>query len=58
MTLVTSICDYIYVMDFGYQIFDGTPAEVVASPLVQAAYLGDVIPDLVSDENTAVGDPA
>lgn len=40
MSLVMEVCDYIYVMDFGELIFEGTPAEVQASPLVQAAYLG------------------
>ncbi|MCU1691850.1 MAG: transporter ATP-binding protein [Frankiales bacterium] len=40
MGLVMSICDYIYVLDFGQPIFEGTPAEVAASPLVRAAYLG------------------
>ncbi len=40
MTLVTSVCDYIYVLDFGKPIFEGTPEEVVTSPTVQAAYLG------------------
>jgi len=41
MALVTSICDYVYVLDFGHLIFDGTPQEVLASPVVRAAYLGD-----------------
>jgi ABC-type branched-subunit amino acid transport system ATPase component len=41
MALVTSICDYVYVLDFGQLIFDGTPQEVLASPVVRAAYLGD-----------------
>jgi hypothetical protein len=35
-----SICDYIYVMDFGQKIFEGTPAEVASSVEVRAAYLG------------------
>jgi ABC-type branched-subunit amino acid transport system ATPase component/branched-subunit amino acid ABC-type transport system permease component len=40
MSLVMSICQHIYVLDFGELIFEGTPAEVLASPVVQAAYLG------------------
>jgi ABC-type branched-subunit amino acid transport system ATPase component/branched-subunit amino acid ABC-type transport system permease component len=40
MSLVTQVCDYIYVLDFGKPIFEGGPAEVMGSPLVQAAYLG------------------
>jgi ABC-type branched-subunit amino acid transport system ATPase component/branched-subunit amino acid ABC-type transport system permease component len=41
MTLVTDVCDYIYVLDFGKPIFQGTPAEVMSAPIVRAAYLGD-----------------
>jgi ABC-type branched-subunit amino acid transport system ATPase component len=41
MALVTDICDYVYVLDFGKPIFQGTPAEVMSSPVVKAAYLGD-----------------
>jgi ABC-type branched-subunit amino acid transport system ATPase component/branched-subunit amino acid ABC-type transport system permease component len=42
MALVTDVCDYIYVLDFGKPIFEGTPTEVMASALVRAAYLGEV----------------
>jgi ABC-type branched-subunit amino acid transport system ATPase component len=41
MALVMSVCDYLYVLDFGTLIFEGTPAAVQASPVVRAAYLGD-----------------
>jgi ABC-type branched-subunit amino acid transport system ATPase component len=40
MRLVMEICQYIYVLDFGQEIFRGTPAEVRASDLVRDAYLG------------------
>ncbi len=47
MSLVMSICDDIYVMDYGTLLFHGNATEVQGSAEVRAAYLG------VSD----VGDP-
>lgn len=40
MELVMSICTYLYVLDFGQMVFEGTPDEVRASDVVRAAYLG------------------
>jgi ABC-type branched-subunit amino acid transport system ATPase component len=40
MSLVMDICEYIYVLDFGQLVFEGTPADVTASEIVRAAYLG------------------
>jgi len=40
MALVMEVCRYLYVIDFGRPIFEGTPAEVAASDVVRSAYLG------------------
>ena len=37
---VISVSDQIVVLDFGKVVADGTPAEVVANPVVQEIYLG------------------
>ena len=41
MGLVLSVCDYIYVMDFGKIIAEGTPSEIRTNPEVISAYLGE-----------------
>lgn len=41
MSMVMQVCDYIYVINFGANLAEGTPAEVRRNPEVIAAYLGD-----------------
>jgi ABC-type uncharacterized transport system ATPase subunit len=46
MTLVREICQYVYVLDFGQLVFEGTPHEMQTSDKVRAAYLGgDAVDD-------------
>jgi branched-chain amino acid transport system ATP-binding protein len=46
MSFVMGTCETIYVLDFGQIIATGTPLEVQADPLVQAAYLGSAAQDV------------
>jgi ABC-type branched-subunit amino acid transport system ATPase component len=57
MVLVRQVCDYVYVLDFGRQLFEGTVGEVHASSVVRAAYLGleDVEIAAVATVNSSVG---
>lgn len=43
MTVVMGISDYIYVMDFGWMLAQGTPDEVRSDERVISAYLGDEV---------------
>jgi branched-chain amino acid transport system ATP-binding protein len=40
MGLVLNVCDYIYVLDFGNVIAEGTPSEIRSNQIVVGAYLG------------------
>ncbi|MEV5848660.1 ATP-binding cassette domain-containing protein [Streptomyces sp. NPDC051985] len=55
MALVNELCDYVHVLDFGEKIFEGTVAEVGASPLVRRAYLGEDSPIAVASTATTEG---
>ncbi|NCB29039.1 MAG: ABC transporter ATP-binding protein [Clostridia bacterium] len=41
MKLVSGICEYLYVLNFGRLLAQGTPAEVLRNPEVVTAYLGE-----------------
>ena len=41
MKLVSGICEYLYVLNFGTELAHGTPAEVLNDPKVVKAYLGE-----------------
>jgi ABC-type branched-subunit amino acid transport system ATPase component len=43
MSLVAEVCSYVYVLDFGQLIFEGSAAETMASEVVAAAYLGGTV---------------
>jgi len=41
MGLVLDVCDYVYVLEFGKLIAQGTPAEIRRNDVVIEAYLGE-----------------
>jgi ABC-type branched-subunit amino acid transport system ATPase component len=43
MSLIKRVCNRVYVLDFGAIVAEGTPAEILASPVVQKAYLGEFV---------------
>jgi ABC-type branched-subunit amino acid transport system ATPase component len=47
MRFVLGLCDYVYVLDFGRTLAEGTPSKIRSDPHVRAAYLGEGIDDNV-----------
>jgi ABC-type branched-subunit amino acid transport system ATPase component len=60
VTLVLSVCDHIYVLDFGAVIAAGDAAAIRSDPLVAEAYLGTVhdAADVQADAAAAPADTA
>jgi ABC-type branched-subunit amino acid transport system ATPase component/branched-subunit amino acid ABC-type transport system permease component len=56
MTLVRDVCDFVYVLDFGSLIFEGTPDEMQNSQDVRSAYLGDADAVTVGAQEDSPGD--
>jgi branched-chain amino acid transport system ATP-binding protein len=54
MGLVLSVCDYIYVLDFGRVIAQGTPTEIRSDANVISAYLGEAAGEAQADSADAV----
>jgi branched-chain amino acid transport system ATP-binding protein len=49
MGLVLSVCDYVYVLDFGKQISEGTPDTVRRDQRVVEAYLGSAAKEVAAE---------
>jgi branched-chain amino acid transport system ATP-binding protein len=57
MGLVLNVCDYIYVLDFGQIIAEGTPATIRKDPAVVAAYLGESAGEAQAREGVSLAAP-
>jgi branched-chain amino acid transport system ATP-binding protein len=58
MGLVLNVCTYLYVLDFGKVIAEGTPAQIRANPTVIAAYLGASAGEVQAAAGVAAGTPS
>jgi branched-chain amino acid transport system ATP-binding protein len=53
MGLVLNVCDYIYVLDFGRIIAEGTPTQIRRDPAVIHAYLGETAGEAQAREGSS-----
>jgi len=55
MGFVLDLCEWVYVLDFGKVLAEGTPTEIRRNRQVQAAYLGEDVSEEVTDAPAARG---
>jgi branched-chain amino acid transport system ATP-binding protein len=55
--LVTAVCDYVYVLNFGKLLAEGDPDHVRNHPEVVAAYLGGEAPEALAQTETPDDEP-
>jgi ABC-type branched-subunit amino acid transport system ATPase component/branched-subunit amino acid ABC-type transport system permease component len=55
MSMVRNVCDYLYVLDFGRLIFEGSVADTLESDAVKTAYLGVKAPNSSADVTLGPG---
>jgi branched-chain amino acid transport system ATP-binding protein len=58
MGLVLNVCDYIYVLDFGKIIAEGTPSQIRTDRAVIGAYLGETAGEIQAESGKAAGERA
>jgi branched-chain amino acid transport system ATP-binding protein len=56
MGLVLNVCDYIYVLDFGKIIAEGTPSQIRTDRAVIGAYLGETAGEIQAESGKAAGE--
>jgi branched-chain amino acid transport system ATP-binding protein len=56
MGLVLNVCDYIYVLDFGKIIAEGTPSQIRTDRAVIGAYLGETAGEIQAESGKAAAE--
>ncbi|MGZ6826673.1 MAG: ABC transporter ATP-binding protein C-terminal domain-containing protein, partial [Mycobacteriales bacterium] len=56
--LVLSVCDHVYVLNFGQLLAEGEPTVIQTHPEVVAAYLGGEAPEALAQTHESAADEA